>query len=565
MCGILAILLLKGDLGPGSAPADGRSVGGWEDGAEWWMRNRGPDGQSEERRHIGEEGGLLLRASLLQVRGGAKLGGPQLADGLGNVLCFNGEIYSGLSELGQGVNDGAALLSELGASPEGGAAGVFSRLRGPWAAIFWEEGTQTLWYGRDVIGRRSLLRFKGDDRLVLSSVSLSPFDAPEEVRSAWEEVPPGIYSVSLASAVGSNAVPEPLHHEWVDPIPAALAQRGKEEPSSGPGPTEGGLDVMASAEHLLRLLRNSVKLRCSLVDHRYDHSQGVGDLPQAKVAVLYSGGLDSAILAALAGEAVEGPIDLINVCFVGGKSPDRLAALEGLRDLSESGREYRLVEVDSTLQEVDAMRSRLLQLLQPTETIMDLNIGASLSIAARCKGRLKRFQDGGIVTVSEDYTSAARVILCGQGADEQCGGYGRHKTKFQNGGWPALSKEIEHDVNRLWRRNLGRDDRVISDQGREARFPFLDEDVALSLHKMAVEVKCDPLKPLGEGDKQVLRVMAKNFLPGLARASQRPKRAIQFGTRIAKLANARDFGSNRAANMASAGSVVLPEFDAVGR
>jgi|AntAceMinimDraft_1070359.scaffolds.fasta_scaffold50398_1 asparagine synthetase B (glutamine-hydrolysing) len=30
-----------------------------------------------------------------------------------------------------------------------------------------------------------------------------------------------------------------------------------------------------------------------------------------------------------------------------------------------------------------------------------------------------------------DYRSGARVLLLGQGADEQCGGYGRHRTTFR--------------------------------------------------------------------------------------------------------------------------------------
>ncbi len=131
-------------------------------------------------------------------------------------------------------------------------------------------------------------------------------------------------------------------------------------------------------------------------------------------------------------------------------------------------------------------------------------------------------------------------------------------TKFREGGWAALAREVEMDVGRLWHRNLGRDDRCVANQGREARFPFLDEEVAMALHAMPIRVKVDPTKPQGEGDKQVLRAVARDLL-GLSEAAGRTKRAIQFGSRIAKLSNVRDFGSSRAANAASAGSVALPE------
>lgn len=33
------------------------------------------------------------------------------------------------------------------------------------------------------------------------------------------------------------------------------------------------------------------------------------------------------------------------------------------------------------------------------------------------------------------------------------------------------------DLNRLWHRNMGRDDRAISHNGKEARYPFLDIDL----------------------------------------------------------------------------------------
>ena len=39
------------------------------------------------------------------------------------------------------------------------------------------------------------------------------------------------------------------------------------------------------------------------------------------------------------------------------------------------------------------------------------------------------------------------------------------------------------DLDRLWHRNMGRDDRAISHNGKEARFPFLDLDIQRYLSK----------------------------------------------------------------------------------
>ncbi|PKI44422.1 hypothetical protein CRG98_035154 [Punica granatum] len=109
------------------------------------------------------------------------------------------------------------------------------------------------------------------------------------------------------------------------------------------------------------------------------------------------------------------------------------------------------------------------------------------------------------------------------------------------------------DMLRIWKRNLGRDDRCISDNGREARFPFLDEDVIKILLDIPLWEIADLEQPSGRGDKKILREVAK--LLGLSEASILPKRAIQFGSRIARESNRKNFGSNRAANQASAGSI----------
>ncbi|CCI49558.1 unnamed protein product [Albugo candida] len=147
------------------------------------------------------------------------------------------------------------------------------------------------------------------------------------------------------------------------------------------------------------------------------------------------------------------------------------------------------------------------------------------------------------------YSSSARVVLVGIGADEQLAGYGRHKTAFLNGGHGALAQELAMDMGRIWKRNLGRDDRCISAHGKEARFPYLDENVVCLLGQMPTEVLTDFSRTTdrGRGDKYLLRLVARDFL-GLKHCAGLSKRAIQFGSRIAKCSNATAFQSNRKAS-----------------
>jgi hypothetical protein len=59
----------------------------------------------------------------------------------------------------------------------------------------------------------------------------------------------------------------------------------------------------------------------------------------------------------------------------------------------------------------------------------------------------------------------------------------------------------------------------------------------------------------GEGDKQLLRHALREV--GLPRAASRVKRAIQFGTRLGKLANIQAFGTNRSSQARHAGTMAL--------
>ena len=203
---------------------------------------------------------------------------------------------------------------------------------------------------------------------------------------------------------------------------------------------------------------------------------------------------------------------------------------------------------------------RLLSLLAPAASHMDYNIGAALWLAARAHGTLRLPSCQASTSGARDgqaLCSRARVVLLGHGADEIFAGYGRHRTAARFGGRAGLQAELELDMQRLWLRNLGRDDRLIADSSREARHPFLDEDLLAAVAALPLARIADLKQPAGIGDKAVLRDVARSL--GLVRAAARSKRAIQFGSRIAKQANVRDFGSNRAANKHKVGAMPLAQ------
>lgn len=96
------------------------------------------------------------------------------------------------------------------------------------------------------------------------------------------------------------------------------------------------------------------------------------------------------------------------------------------------------------------------------------------------------------------YTLQSKVVITGIGADELCGGYTRHQAAYNQGGYEASWQECKTDWDRLWYRNLvrekegneaqGRDDRCVSEHGREMRAPFLDESVNSFIRGQPIDV-----------------------------------------------------------------------------
>ncbi|KAK9090903.1 hypothetical protein Sjap_024080 [Stephania japonica] len=486
---------------------------------------------------------------------------------------------------------------------------LLSTIRGPWALIYWQDVSSTLWFGRDAFGRRSLLVHwpsSDDSRFLLSSVSPESqingiTDSHTEYCASnnefWEELSCGIYSIQFAaSELHGCLVGKVRKHEWNNPELKKLIEwkRTSVEPKDekvcsgsclSPS-TEGVTDISASlmrieqnsisvpAQKVLIALRDSVMRRAAV--NPIMQNNEVGGETSAPVAVLFSGGLDSMILAALLHRCLDScscsngrglnaavfrdnEIDLLNVSFDGQFAPDRIAAKAGVKELQRiaPSRRWNLVEIDADLLKLTSEIKHVMSLISPSNTYMDLNIGLALWLAAGGDGWLydETFNTFSVDKQHLKYKSEAKILLVGTGADEQCAGYGRHRTKYKQGGWFQLHEEMRLDMQRIWKRNLGRDDRCISDNGKEARFPFLDEDVIRILLEIPLWEVADLDQTCGIGDKKILREVAR--LLQLEDVASLPKRAIQFGSRIARESNKKNFGSNRAANQVSAGSVLI--------
>lgn len=288
--------------------------------------------------------------------------------------------------------------------------------------------------------------------------------------------------------------------------------------------TECAVSFDEAVDQCYLLLLDSVRRRVAGLDH---------------LTILFSGGLDSMILAALAcdlmfdvdNKGAARRIDLMNVSFAADAAkedafedvPDRVTGRNGYAELMARSSVQRgngllnFIAVNVRKSVLDfAVGSFLPFLIYPHTTVMDATICGALWFA-------------GLQT-----SVASKVILLGHGADELCAGYSRHAQAFERrGGNAGVNMELELDLERMWERNLGRDDRIISSLGKEARHPFLDERFIRFVYSLPVEHICELSLPKGQGDKKLLRAVARTklALPGVSTV---PKRAIQFGTRIAK-------------------------------
>lgn len=591
---------------------------------------RGPDYRSQTISHAARTGICMsFKSSILHLRGGTLQSQPMI-DCDNNALLFNGEIYRyGSDPIDKDLSDTKFLADCLQSSAdELQVAEVLFNIDGPFALVYWHEATQCLFYGRDVFGRKSLCALYTEGQkcpVVLSSLALSKINTKlvDNRQFQWLEVScrgihclkfsntahikrqlflyglERVYPLSLDRSIEFDDRDGSVEHVILDKSSNLVPLNCDQEAEFSECQLE------ESIAELEKRLTNAIKLRldydrkdCLTCRSTYQHMATQAQrMPcdHAKVAVAFSGGLDSTLIAYLLDKVMADPsetIDLTTVAFKA-EAADRQTVATAYKELCAlcPKRRWRLIVCDATRDDLEIERSRRIKdLIAPCTSVIDDSLGCACWFIFRGQGRacdrsiLESVEDAfesfikynidfassraeaaasavgmlhestiekdknkrhttsmlsiDCTAVDPDYKSTAAIMFAGMGIDEQLCGYSAHRAAWRKAGAAGLCDEISYQMRRISYRNMGRDDRVCSDHARDLKLPYLDSEVVSFLNSLPVTMKadvsgCGDALDLSRGPKKILRQLALKC--GLRATSAQVKKALQFGTKIAHL------------------------------
>jgi asparagine synthase (glutamine-hydrolysing) len=410
--------------------------------------HRGPDDAGEVR----VDGAWLghRRLSIVDVDGGHQ----PFVNASGDVwLVGNGEVYNheqvratlGSAPFATRSDNEVALhlLDERGPA-------ALDKLEGMFAFLVAAEDGRFI-AARDPVGIKPLYWARRDGRVRFAS-EMSAF-AP-----GWmpyvEAFPPGCHWTPQDGVV-----------RFASPVP----QSGAGAPSARAGWNEGAEPPADALAATRKMLIASVQ------------RQMMGDVP---VGVFLSGGLDSAIVAAIAARHLARNGERLKTFAVGTQdSADLLAARVVARHLDSEHHErvYDSREAVRALPDV----VRAIEHFDPSLV----------------RSAVPNFM------LAEMTAQHVKVVLTGEGADELFAGY-EYLRGFDSP--ESLQAELMRTVHGLHNLNLQRCDRVTMAHGLEARVPFLDRQVIAFAFGLPMAWK---QSAPGELEKRLLRRAFDGWLP----------------------------------------------------
>jgi asparagine synthase (glutamine-hydrolysing) len=243
-----------------------------------------------------------------------------------------------------------------------------------------------------------------------------------------------------------------------------------------------------AAINLQKLLEQAVKMRV----------MGLKD-----VAIAFSGGLDSSLIAALTQKCE------VNVCLFH-------VSLENHHETVEAKKaaEALSLPIQSFIfneSDVETVLPKVVGLVEENDPVKS-SIGVAMYWVAQ------KAAEAGF-----------RVLLAGQGADELFGGYKRYVDQYVLYGAEEVRKTLYEDVRRLHENNIERDVKICNFHDIQLRLPFAAYQIASFALKLPTELKIESEQ--NSLRKLVLRRVAENLnLP--PSISKKPKKAVQYSTGI---------------------------------
>ena len=429
------------------------------------LGHRGPDACGTY-----QSGGVSIGNTLLKITGDM----PQPLVGKG-ALVLNGEIFNFrelAAESGVKTDSDTEVLFSLietriqeGNTPINAVFSTLSRVNGDYALAYVLDSELVL--ARDPVGVKPLF-YSPEEGIEKPEIAFA------SEKKAFTTSGRGIKPFPPGSIMSFNIMSGRLEEKFI-----------RIEP-----PQERISEEHDAAYRLKAALEKAVELRLT---------------PASGIA--FSGGIDSAFLAALA-KKINPDISLYAVGLPDSHDISHAESAAEAAGMKDSLKIHLL-----SPKEIEAAVPHVIYATESTDP-MKIAIGLPLYIVAK--------------TARED---GKRVLLTGQGADELFGGYSRHEG-FLEQGPEVLDREIYSDIRNISTINLERDDMVTMANSVELRVPFLDKEVIRTGLAISPELKV--LKKGGSYTrKYILRKAAEGVLP--SELLWKEKKAMQYGTGVQKV------------------------------